>query len=191
MKHTIKNGIIFWLTASIVFLLCGVVYAAWNDTVSTGDPVTAAKWNELVAKIWTLDQDISFSARLDTIQTGPAGTWTELDFKEEDYDTTWSFDLITNRFQPNVSWKYLISLNISCVDLQANNWCSATIAKNWDTVAHESAYVNQSGSASFHSLTSIVELNGTTDYISSFFNTSDSTPQISWGSHIEGKLLSR
>ncbi len=58
MKHTIKNGIIFWLTASIVFILCWVVYAAWNDIVSTGDPVTATKWNELVNKVSDIESSV-------------------------------------------------------------------------------------------------------------------------------------
>ncbi len=58
MNQTIKNGIIFWLTASIVFLMCWFVYAAWNDIVSTGDPVTATGWNEVVTKIGEIDSNL-------------------------------------------------------------------------------------------------------------------------------------
>lgn len=42
-------------------ILAGVVYAAWNDTVSSGDPLTAASWNTLVSKVSELDTNIKIS----------------------------------------------------------------------------------------------------------------------------------
>ncbi|MCH2188257.1 tail fiber domain-containing protein [Candidatus Gracilibacteria bacterium] len=54
-KNTIKNGIIFGLSASLTMILVGISYAAWNDMINSGDPLTANNWNSLVSRISELD----------------------------------------------------------------------------------------------------------------------------------------
>ncbi|MCH2188258.1 hypothetical protein MK079_00315 [Candidatus Gracilibacteria bacterium] len=59
--NSIKNGIIFGLSASLTMILVGITYAAWNDVINSGDPLTATAWNDLVAKVSELN-NFSFNS---------------------------------------------------------------------------------------------------------------------------------
>jgi len=57
MKQQIKNGLITGVIASMTILSLWVVYAAWDDVVSSGDPLNAASWNEVVERVKLLNVD--------------------------------------------------------------------------------------------------------------------------------------
>ena len=50
MKNYIKPTLLHFILLVICFPLLWVVYAAWNDDVSTGDPLTADSWNEMIER---------------------------------------------------------------------------------------------------------------------------------------------
>ena len=62
MKNTIKK-ILKFISSRALYLLIGLflalaifgVQAAWNSTVSSGQPLTSALWNDVVAKLVELD----------------------------------------------------------------------------------------------------------------------------------------
>lgn len=61
MKHFVKS---FWIQLAAfiaVIATLWVVYAAWNDTVNTGDPLSSANWNTLVWKVKDMDDVLNFS----------------------------------------------------------------------------------------------------------------------------------
>ena len=51
MKNYIKPTLLHFILLIICFPLLWVVYAAWNDDVSTGDPLTADNWNNLISHV--------------------------------------------------------------------------------------------------------------------------------------------
>ncbi|MFH1187454.1 MAG: hypothetical protein V1688_01175 [bacterium] len=52
----VSSRFLFFAIGLFVSVAILTAYAAqWNDTVKTGDPLTAAKWNDLVNKILNLD----------------------------------------------------------------------------------------------------------------------------------------
>lgn len=92
MKNIIKKTAKFIFSRAFylfigLFLSVGIysVYAAWNDTVSPNDPLTATIWNEHVQKLIELDNRIILleSGKVDKVNlyqcpynlSHHAGTW--------------------------------------------------------------------------------------------------------------------
>lgn len=92
-------------------------------------------------------------------QTVTDGAIVNLDWTTEMFDTNNNFDLSTDRFTPTVPGKYLISLNAYCQP--SSGYCTTGIRKNGSLYAQGHGYgVNQ-----FAPVTAVVDMNGTTDYL--------------------------
>ncbi|MCD8498209.1 MAG: hypothetical protein LRZ85_09200 [Alphaproteobacteria bacterium] len=107
-------------------------------------------------------QDVSF--RVDkngTNQTVTANTNVVLTWSREIFDTNDDFDLGTGRFTPTVAGKYLLTLNGNCSDNTSS--CNVQIRKNGTPIAN--AHVNTATAGQNHSISTIVDMNGTTDYV--------------------------
>ncbi len=96
-------------------------------------------------------------------QTVSSGAWTKINFTTETFDQTNDFDTGNSRFQPTLSGRYLITLNVQCSS--ATDSCFAGIFKNGAEYA--SASGSNSNTAGFGSgaVAAVVDLNGTTDFI--------------------------
>jgi cytoskeletal protein CcmA (bactofilin family) len=96
-------------------------------------------------------------------QTVSSGAWTKINFTTETFDQTNDFDTGNSRFQPTLSGRYLITLNVQCSS--ATDSCFAGIFKNGAEYA--SASGSNSNTAGFGSgaIAAVVDLNGTTDFI--------------------------
>ncbi len=108
----------------------------------------------------------------------PQNAWTEIVLDSVGSDSRNLHDTATGRFTPNVAGKYLVIANVVCRSIDANKWCSTTISKNGASVANDSGYVNLNGSDAYHSITQVVEMNGTTDYLSVIAHSNDATPSV-------------
>lgn len=108
-------------------------------------------------------QDVSFLVnRNGTNQTITTDTWSKILFTNEVFDTGNSFDSGANsRFQPTVAGKYIINLNVLCV----NGNCGAGIYKN-GVIAGAGQLRNSPDAVSSASI--ILSLNGTTDYVEGY-----------------------
>lgn len=105
-------------------------------------------------------------------QTISHATATKVQFNNEVFDTNNNFDSTTNyRFTPTVSGKYLIILSLyhNDNDTTSQEWW-ARIYKNGTTYAEQSATYRSMLSNSYQTeiVTSIVDMNGSTDYIEGY-----------------------
>ena len=107
----------------------------------------------------------AFSAYSNATQTTTTNVWTKITFQVEEYDTNNNFDSTTNsRFTPTVSGYYQI--NGSYYSNGGPSRCGVAIYKNGssykvvDTVATTYAIF----------ISSLVYLNGTTDYVEIYMN---------------------
>jgi hypothetical protein len=116
----------------------------------TGNATTATKFTSAPA----------FAAYQSTAQTVPSGTYTKVQLQTEEYDTNNCFDSTTNyRFTPNVAGYYQLNaaffLATSSVTVVTAIYKNGTIYKKGSSIA----------TAGGTSVSSLVYLNGSTDYV--------------------------
>jgi len=108
----------------------------------------------------------TFSAYQSSVQALTGGVWTKIQLQTEEWDTANCFDNATNyRFTPNVAGYYQIN---ACVEASTNfNTQSMAIYKNGAS-AKRGVY----GQTNFAGTTisAVLYLNGTTDYIELYAN---------------------
>ncbi len=104
-------------------------------------------------------------------QAVPAATHTLITWPTEVFDTNNNF--ASNRFTPTVAGKYLVSLNILCVG--TNNYCMPMIYKNGVSIANGESQNSGSTQDPSVSITVIVDMNGSTDYLEAYGYTTGTT----------------
>lgn len=92
-----------------------------------------------------------------TVTNGSAAT---IDWTTEDFDTASNFDPATDRFTPTVAGKYLVTAATYCPNATA--YCLLHIYKNGTLSVGEGF---QSDNDSAPAVTALVDMNGTTDYL--------------------------
>ena len=128
-------------------------------------------------KVSQLPNAPAFSAYRSTDQSISNTTWTKVQLNAEEFDTASAFDSATNfRFTPQVAGYYQISAGIS---FKSSNWTENAIGiykngslyKNgpMSTFSAATGFVNSSMSA-------LVYLNGSTDYIELYGYVNATTP---------------
>lgn len=103
-------------------------------------------------------------------QTPSANTYTKLIFNTEDFDTANCFDSTTNyRFTPNVAGYYQINL-ISSVGQNGSATTTYTSAIYKNGVIYANACTGQVSGGAYgnQSMSIVMYLNGTTDYIEAY-----------------------
>jgi hypothetical protein len=105
----------------------------------------------------------AFSAYASSPQTITSGTWTKVQINTEEFDTNACFDNTTNyRFTPNVAGYYQISGQASVANANTN----AIVAIYKNGALFKRGSMNPTNAFSYgNSLSTLVYLNGTTDYI--------------------------
>ncbi|MCD8498208.1 MAG: tail fiber domain-containing protein [Alphaproteobacteria bacterium] len=139
--------------------------AAWNDVAGQWACTDMASGGSGGS-----GQDVSFHVHKNgTAQTVSASTFTKLTWGTETFDTNDNF--ASDRFTPTVAGKYLITLSTACGTSSTN--CQPHIYKNGAAYARSV----QTGSASTitNSVTAIVDMNGTTDYVEGYIFTAQTS----------------
>jgi len=120
----------------------------------------------------------AFEATINGTQFINDSTQTKIQFDTEIFDTDSAYDATTNyRFTPQVAGKYFVYSSISSARNGSDNGVKRQISyfyKNGSGIARSTTNMDQASSGDlFHNinqnLSVIVELNGSTDYIESFF----------------------
>ncbi len=112
----------------------------------------------------------SFHAHRNTAtQDNITGT-DKIEFTNESFDTNNDYDKDTNfRFTPTVAGKYQVSASIGWLNVSLNDLLTMSISKNGTPYAsHAFAAPVTAGTSDSHIITTIVDMNGSTDYLEVF-----------------------
>lgn len=115
----------------------------------------------------------AFSAfRNTSTQTVTSGVATKVQLNGEDFDTANAFDSTTNfRFQPSVAGYYMLTGRILSSASGGGSVATALLYKNGALVLNGQGYIPPSGSSSQNTtVTGLVYLNGSTDYVELWAN---------------------
>ena len=129
----------------------------------------------------------TFSAYQSVAQTLSSGVITVINFQTEEFDTDGAYNTSTSRFQPAVAGYYQINANVAVASSPSG--VNARILKNgtlWK------AGGNASGNYAYSSgVSSIVHLNGTTDFveIAAIFSVGQNTEALSASTWFNGAFL--
>jgi hypothetical protein len=151
--------------------------ATAGDTITTISFYVSSVLNAIPATSASIQQSYlasgvagtgpAFSAYLSSSQAIATATYTKVQLNIKEFDTNNAFDNATNyRFQPNIAGYYLISgclyFNIAPVTLSNG---SLHIYKNGSTFKFVNLDANSGNGHYGSTVTSVIYLNGSTDYI--------------------------
>lgn len=138
----------------------------------------------------------AFSAYLSANQSVSSGVTTRVALDTEEFDTANAFDSTTNkgRFQPQVAGTYLVTAHVGANASTAGTILVPYIYKNGSVYKQGHSYIPPSGSSSMQgSITALVQLNGSTDYVELWANnTGSGTNTFSGGASVtwfQGALI--
>jgi len=132
----------------------------YNSVSSTMEYCNGSAWNSLGPSTSVP----AFRAYKTSDQTITASTWTKLTWQATNFDTTnGGLDLVNSKFQPTTQGKYLIIVSSYCNNSPST--CYAGIAKNGSLYAAGGPY---NAGASLATVSTIIDLNGSTDYIEGY-----------------------
>ena len=117
----------------------------------------------------------AFFAYLGATQTGVLiNTPTKITMDTEVFDTDGDYDHTTNyRFTPQTAGKYLVTASVSATGVQSTNTFIIWLYKNGAAYARNNNYAN--GSQCMSALSTIVDMNGSSDYLECFIYQGDGT----------------
>ncbi len=128
-----------------------------NEISTTNISVTSINGISLASMAGS---QVAFSVHRNSVdQTLTANTTTNIDWTTKAFDTTNSFNLTNDRFTPTVAGKYVFSLNAYCNP--SSSYCTTAILKNGFTQNMGHGY----GTNQMAPVTAILDMNGTTDYV--------------------------
>ena len=169
LRKSVYSALAFFGT----LIILSVGYATWNSTmphVGTGSGLTSNSWNTIVDNLNDLNSRSSsmpcFSAYSAVSQYPATSVATKVALNTKEYDVTNAFDATTNyRFQPTVAGYYQINAGIS---MSADtNLTNADILIYKDGAAYYGQHIDTNSGNQYAdvSTSTLVYLNGTTDYI--------------------------
>lgn len=115
----------------------------------------------------------AFSAYQSTSQSISANTWTKLNFQTKEFDVATNYDASAMRFTPSVAGYYQVNANALG---NQNAQVITAIYKNGTEFKRGSQVYSTTGQGS--NVSTIVYLNGTTDYVECWFYSAGTTQTI-------------
>ena len=108
-----------------------------------------------------------------------SGSWTKIEFQTEEYDTASCYDPTTNyRFTPNVAGYYIVSIGVNLVGSSSPTVSGIGVYKNGDAFRYGPVNYFTVASTTTITGTSIVYLNGSTDYIEAYVYSNGTSPSV-------------
>ena len=130
----------------------------------------------------------AFSATIASTQTITAGTFTKIAFATEVFDTAGCYDPTTNyRFTPNVAGYYQINLLARLRGVGASTNKILAIRKNGSTYRNIDQYPTSIEYFSLF-LSSLVYMNGTTDYLEAWVYSDGTSTSVNYDSNITSEF---
>lgn len=135
-----------------------------GSVVLDAPPISGSTVITLAAQSGTLNVGgPAFSAYIGSTQSIGGSTWTKMQCNTEEFDTNSNYDTSNYRFTPTVAGYYQVSASMNCSP--ANNFAAVAIYKN-GSIYKQGANGGPSVNSSI--VSTIVYLNGTTDYIEAY-----------------------
>lgn len=160
----------------------------YSDAVKrTGDTMTGAlAVPSLTVNSVPLLAGPAFSVSRSSTQTVSNATWTKVSFTSEEFDTANAFDLSNSRFTPNVAGYYQINGAVAGSGSVGTLQAMSQIYKNGTGYKAGTSFADGTLYGAYYStVTSIIYMNGTTDYLELFGYASGSgTMGLSGGSNV-------
>jgi hypothetical protein len=121
----------------------------------------------------------AFSAYLGSNQTVTQSTWTKLQINTEEFDTNSCFDSTTNyRFTPTVAGYYQVNATLY-IQSPGQTYNQAAIYKNGSV--SKTGVSSSSSGLYFVNVSALIYLNGSTDYIELYAQTTGGSPTFGAG----------
>jgi hypothetical protein len=118
----------------------------------------------------------AFSATKSTNQTITSATWTKISFQTEEFDTASAYDNATNyRFTPQVAGYYQVNCELDIFNLTGLS--IVALYKNGSEFKRGSGSAS-SGAEFYPTLSAVIYLNGSTDYIETYAYAVGSSPAV-------------
>lgn len=152
-----------------------------GGSVTLQEPTTASNYTlTLPAQTGTVAiNGPAFSAYMGSNQTPTSGVHTKIAFDVEEFDTASCYNNSTYRFTPTVAGYYQVNMHLSSRFASGVTRFSISIRKNGTSFKEG---LDEQNHALFKlNLSSLIYLNGTTDYIEGYGYMEASSPQFSSG----------
>jgi hypothetical protein len=149
-----------------------ILQSSSGGSVTINEPATASNFTQTLpaatGTVMVSGNQPAFSAWQSTSQTLPTTTATKLQFQTEEFDTANCFDNATNfRFTPNVAGYYQVNACFNVASIYTTGYCA--IYKNGTSYKlGNQNFGSGAGLTSGWSVSCVVYLNGTTDYIEAY-----------------------
>lgn len=131
-------------------------------------------------------QGPAFSGYKTVNQSFSQNTWTKVTFPSEEFDTASCFDTSNSRFTPNIAGYY--QLNVVCPMIGSATDIYSQLYKNGSGMnpAHYSQ-MSLTTSGIFMTFSSLIYLNGSTDYLELYAYSNGASPSIGYsGANFQG-----
>jgi len=159
----------------------------WSQTTGAGQYFSISKWTGSavteqlrITSTGTLQvtgnvtapnlQGPAFSAYMSANQSISANTLTKVDFDLELFDTNSNFDTTNNRFTPTVAGYYQMTFSTYQVNASTSGIYTHNFYKNGSLYKQTNYNTSASGPV-MTNCTTLVFLNGTTDYMEAYYST--------------------
>jgi hypothetical protein len=148
-----------------------VLQSSGGGSVSIVEPTTASNFTATLpaatGQLMVSGNMPAFSAYQSSAQTVNSGVWTKVQFQTEEFDTNNNYDATTNyRFTPTVAGYYQINTYVQVNGGSVNP--TMAIYKNGSIF--KSNYPGYTVGSPTTSISTLIYLNGSTDYIEVYIN---------------------
>jgi len=169
-----------------------VLQSSGGGQITIQEPTTASNFTQTLpaatGEVMVSGNQPAFSATIASTQTITAGTFTKIAFATEVFDTANCYDPTTNyRFTPNVAGYYQINLLARLRGVGASTNKILAIRKNGSTYRNIDQYPTSIEYFSLF-LSSLVYMNGTTDYLEAWVYSDGTSTSVNYDSNITSEF---
>jgi len=157
-----------------------ILQSSGGGQITVQEPATASNFTQTLpaatGTVMVSGNQPAFSATKSTNQTITSATWTKISFQTEEFDTASAYDNATNyRFTPQVAGYYQVNCELDIFNLTGLS--IVALYKNGSEFKRGSGSAS-SGTEFYPTLSAIVYLNGSTDYIETYAYAVGVTPAV-------------
>lgn len=169
--------------------ITGISAGGLPDNVIVADDIASGAVTQTKLASGVAGNGPAFRAYSGSNQTGSSGTYVKIQINTENFDTASCFDTALYRFTPNVAGYYQVTAAVQIGGTGLNNSVS-NLYKNGSSYQF-GQYLPSASSPNISVLSSLVYMNGTTDYLELYATGAVSSGSVTFnnGSHFAAVLV--